>query len=83
MKKVISFFLFRSLWPNIVDWSNKLSQGTDYLRVDYFINSHKHQIMASEMNTFPWPESQFFGNSIEKQKEAYLEGLTKIMKNIS
>ena len=39
--------------------------------------------MASEMNTFPWPESQFFGNFIEKQKETYLDGLNKIMKNIS
>lgn len=68
------------LWPSIVKWSQKLSKGTDYLRIDYFINTKTLEIFASEMNTFPWPESQFFGEKfIEVQKEAYLLGMTKIL----
>ena len=73
-------YFFRYLWPSIVKWSQKLSKGTDYLRIDYFINTKTLEIFASEMNTFPWPESQFFGEKfIEVQKEAYLLGMTKIL----
>ena len=73
-------YFFRYLWPSIVKWSQKLSKGTDYLRIDYFINTKTLEVYASEMNTFPWPESQFFGEKfIEVQKEAYLLGMTKIL----
>ena len=71
-------FVFRTLWPLIIDWSTKLSQGTDYLRIDYFINTQTKEIVASEMNTFPWPESQFFGEFIEVKKKVYLKALSEI-----
>ena len=71
-------FVFRTLWPLIIDWSTKLSQGTDYLRIDYFINTQTKEIVASEMNTFPWPESQFFGEFIELKKKVYLKALSEI-----
>ena len=72
---------FRSLWTCIVAWTEALAQGTDYLRVDFFVNDHmlyqqaNVQCIVSEMNAFPWPHSTFFQGTLELQRKAYLKGL--------
>ena len=62
----------------MVTWTESLAAGTDYLRVDFFIRTNgKAECIASEMNTFPWPHSQFFKGTLELQREAYLKGLSE------
>ena len=74
-------FFLRSLWTRIVVWTEALAQGTDYLRVDFFVNDHmlyqqaNVQCIVSEMNAFPWPHSTFFQGTLELQRKAYLKGL--------
>ena len=71
---------YRKLWPSIVKWSEAIAKGTDYLRVDYFVNACDFQCVASEMNTFPWPESKFFQGFEDTLRTAYLQGLEKHLK---
>lgn len=61
----------------MVSWSEALAQGTDYLRVDFFVqeNQGNVQCIVSEMNAFPWPHSTFFQGTLELQRKAYLKGL--------
>ena len=64
--------VFRALWPSIVSWTESIGKGTDYLRVDYFVNAQDCVCVASEMNVFAWPESQFFAGFLQLQKDIYI-----------
>lgn len=62
------------IWPQLVDWTEKLAKGTDYLRVDYFVQKSTLKCVASEMNAFPWPESLFFDGFLSQLKHQYVNG---------
>ena len=57
------------LWPKIIAWCENIAMGTDYLRVDFFVDcgyrDGRAAAVASEMNTFPWPESIYFKGCFE------------------
>ena len=76
-------FNFRTLWTPMVTWTEALASGTDYLRVDFFVNPAGQQsienctVVVSEMNVFPWPHSTFFQGTLELQRKAYLKGVSE------
>ena len=63
------------MWPSIVSWTECIAQGSDYLRLDFFVNTQEYVCVASEMNVFPWPESQFFSGYLQIQQQEYIRGL--------
>ena len=54
------YLTYRKLWPSIVVWTEEIARGTDYIRVDYFVNTIEETCIAIDMNIFPWPESTFY-----------------------
>lgn len=52
--------LSMGLWERVKMWTENVAKGTDYLRVDYFVDADCTFAVANEMNAFPWPSSRFF-----------------------
>ena len=69
--------MLSQFWKEMVQYTEDIAIGTDYLRVDYFVRKGENNasFVASEMNTFPWPNSTFYHGFEHLLLSAYSNGL--------